>query len=302
MGISAEKKTASAGKRLTELKPCEDRPITSIQLSFEFFPPRTDADVAKLARVRNRLAALDPEYFSVTYGAGGSTRQGTIETVMAIKEAGFTVSPHLSFGSDDHERLVELLESYQCAGIDRVVALRGDIPSGQGTFKNIRYAGELVELIRKTTGDYFHIDVAAYPEVHPDSTDLEFDLKYFKQKVDAGADSAITQYFYNPDAYFAFLDECQKLGISIPVFPGIMPITNYDGLVRFSKRCQAEIPRWILKRLESFKDDRDSLRKFGDEVVTKLCQTLLDGGAPGIHFYTLNQSLPSITICRNLAL
>jgi methylenetetrahydrofolate reductase (NADPH) len=270
--------------------------------SVEFFPPKTDAGANKLVRVQEELALYNPEFFSVTYGAGGSTRENTRETVLKIRNTGADVAPHLSFGSDSKSKISQLLESYQSHGIDRVVALRGDIPSGMGNTSGIHYANELVTFIRNTTGDHFHIEVAAYPEAHPESRSVAADLHYFKMKVDAGANSAITQYFYNADAYFRYVDQCTQLGITIPIVPGVMPITNYTGLRRFSDNCGAEIPRWICKQLESYGDDKASILSFGEEVVTDLCERLLAAGAPGLHFYTLNKSSPTIRICKNLGI
>lgn len=244
---------------------------------------------------------MKPGFFSVTYGAGGSTKDGTKQAVLDINASGSEVAPHLSFGSDPEEKIEALLLEYKAAGIKRVVALRGDVPSGTG-FKSLRYANELVTFIREKTGDHFHIEVAAYPEVHPDSISAGTDLQYFKLKVDAGADSALTQYFYNADSYFWYVDACEKLGIDIPIVPGIMPITNFANLVRFSDKCGAEIPRWIRRNLETYADDIESQKKFGEEVVTRLCRRLLEGGAPGLHFYTLNQSLPTLHLWRNLEL
>ena len=272
------------------------------RFSFEFSAPKSDEAIEKLKKVHKRLSEFSPDFFSVTYGAGGSTKDGTKQAVLAINAAGSKVAPHLSFGGDSTDIIEELILEYKDAGINRVVALRGDIPSGMGTASNMAYADELITFIREKTGDHFHIEVAAYPEIHPESTDATSDLQYFKQKVDAGANSALTQYFYNADAYFRYQDSCAALGIDIPVVPGIMPITNYRGLVRFSANCGAEIPRWIAKYLETYENDPISLKSFGDDVVTKLCQRLLDGGAPGLHFYTLNQSLPTIRIWRNLGL
>ncbi len=269
--------------------------------SFEFSAPRTDDASEKLAEVHARLNALGPAFFSVTYGAGGSTKDGTKQAVLDIAAAGSDVAPHLSFGSDPAEKIESLINDYRDGGIKRVVALRGDVPSGFGR-SALRYANELVAFIREKTGDHFHIEVAAYPEIHPDSDSVQSDLKFFKQKVDAGANSAITQYFYNADAYFRYVDACARMDINIPIVPGIMPITNYRNLVRFSDKCGAEIPRWIRLHLESFEHDPESQREFGTEVVTDLCQRLLDGGAPGLHFYTLNQSLPAMRIWRNLGL
>ncbi len=272
------------------------------RFSFEFSAPKNDDAIKKMMKVHERLSELNPDFFSVTYGAGGSTKDGTRQAVLDINSKGSEVAPHLSFGGDSQEKIEQLIQDYKAAGIKRVVALRGDIPSGMGSSRNMAYANELVSLIREKTGDHFHIEVAAYPEIHPESSSATSDLKYFKQKIDAGADSAITQYFYSADAYFKFLDSCDSLGVNIPIVPGIMPITNYRGLVRFSNNCGADIPRWILKHLETYEHDPESLKAFGDEVVTNLCQRLLDGGAPGLHFYTLNQSLPTIRIWRNLGL
>jgi methylenetetrahydrofolate reductase (NADPH) len=270
-------------------------------ISLEFSAPRTDEARQKLAAVHQKLQALNPAFFSVTYGAGGSTKDGTRQTVMDINAAGSAVAPHLSFGGDSTDKIEALLNDYQKAGITRVVALRGDAPSGMALGAMV-YANELVQFIREKTGDHFHIEVAAYPEIHPDSTSVTSDLNYFKAKIDAGADSAITQYFYNADAYFRYLDACAKLGIDIPIVPGIMPIGNFQTLIRFSEKCGAEIPRWIRKHLETYHDDPHSLREFATEVVVSLCQRLLAGGAPGLHFYTLNQSLPTLRIWRNLDL
>ena len=272
-----------------------------VHFSFEFAAPKSDEALAKLAKTHERLQALNPHFFSVTYGAGGSTRDGTRQAVLDISAAGSNVAPHLSFGGDSATKIGTLLKDYQAAGINRVVALRGDIPSGMGSVK-LTYANDLVTFIREQTGDHFHIEVAAYPETHPDSRNVEVDLQYFKAKVDAGADSAITQYFYNAESYFRFIDACDKLAISIPIVPGIMPITNYQTLVRFSDTCGADIPRWIRKHLESYQDDPESLKAFGEDVVTRLCQQLLDAGAPGLHFYTLNQSGPTLKLWRNLGL
>jgi methylenetetrahydrofolate reductase (NADPH) len=269
--------------------------------SFEFSAPRTPEAIEKLGQVHKRLCEANPTFFSVTYGAGGSTKDGTKQAVLDINAAGSDVAPHLSFGSDEPEKIEALINEYKSAGITRVVALRGDVPSGTGS-KSMRYASELVRFIREKTGDHFTIDVAAYPEVHPDSETVESDLYYFKEKVDAGADGALTQYFYNADAYFRFVDQCEKRDINIPIVPGIMPITNFANIVRFSAKCGADIPRWIRRQMESYGEDTDSQKAFSEELLTALCQRLLDGGAPGIHFYTLNQSLPSLRIWRNLSL
>jgi len=272
-------------------------------ISFEYFPPKTDAGRDKLlGATTDALEGVKPAYYSVTYGAGGSTRDNTRGTVLALKERGLNVAPHLSFGLDGEELILDLLQGYREAGIDRLVALRGDLPSGTGGGARLVYASELVEFIRRHTGDHFHIEVAAYPEIHPQAESYESDIRYLKGKFDAGADSAITQYFFNVDAYFYFLDRCAGIGIDKPIFAGIMPITNYANLARFSRNCGAEIPRWICQRLEGFADDSQSIRAFGIEVVTQLCETLIANGAPGIHFYTMNQAQPTLQICRNLNL
>lgn len=273
----------------------------SKRFSFEFFPPKTEKGIEKLKNVRNKLAEKKPAFFSVTYGAGGTTREGTKNTVTEIKQAGLSVAPHLSFGGDDKESLLELINYYKSIGIDRIVALRGDIPSGSGKTEMI-HANQLIEFIRENTGDHFHLEVAAYPEIHPQSINYESDLYYFKQKINAGANSAITQYFYNPDAYFYYLEEIHKQGIDVPVYPGIMPITNFTNLVRFSDACGAEIPRWIRKKLEAYQDDKEAISAFGIEFVSQMCETLLDGGAPGLHFYTMNQAEPTSSIWENLGL
>lgn len=272
------------------------------QFSFEFFPPKTEEGAAKLRRVREELEALEPGFFSVTFGAGGSTQQGTFDAVVEIQSSGQEAAPHLSCIGSTRDNVSTLLRSYREKGIRRIVALRGDVPSGMRDTGEFRYANELVEYIRAETGDHFHIEVAAYPEFHPQARSAEEDLKNFKRKVEAGADSAITQYFYNPFAYFRFVDDCERLGLTLPIVPGIMPITNYTQLARFSDMCGAEIPRWIRKRLEGFGDDRASIRAFGEDVVTELCATLLQAGAPGLHFYTMNQSAACLALWRNLEL
>ncbi|MBR9912227.1 MAG: methylenetetrahydrofolate reductase [NAD(P)H] [Gammaproteobacteria bacterium] len=273
---------------------------TSLRLSFEFFPPKTPAGKANLAGVRDELNKLGPEFFSVTYGAGGSTRDNTRGIVVDYRAAGVSIAPHLSFGGDDEDTMKALLQSYQEAGVDRIVALRGDMPSGMGGAYQMVYANQLVAFIRQHFGDQFQLEVAAYPEVHPEASSYDADLRYLKGKFDAGADSAITQYFYNPDAYFYFMDQCQRQGIDQPIYPGIMPILNYRNLIRFSEGCGAEIPRWLRKRLESYADDSASIKAFGIDLVSELCETLLDNGAPGLHFYTMNQAEPTTTIVRNL--
>jgi len=270
--------------------------------SFEFSAPKTDEAVEKVKKVHARLCELDPHFFSVTYGAGGSTKDGTKQTVLGLSATGSIVAPHLSFGGDKPEVIANLLNEYKASGITRVVALRGDRPSGVGGTTKMTHANELVEFIRAETGDHFHIDVAAYPEIHPESDSVETEIRFFKDKIEAGANSAITQYFYNADAYFRFRDLCDSAGINVPLVPGIMPITNYKGIVRFSELCGAEIPRWIEKHLKTYEQNPDELKAFGAEVVTKLCERLLAGGAPGLHFYTLNQSAPTLKLWNNLGL
>lgn len=274
----------------------------SQQFSFEFFPPKTPEGSDKLKLVREQLGALQPKYFSVTFGAGGSTQQGTFDTVMEIQQAGYVAAPHLSCIGSTRENIRQILQNYISNGINRIVALRGDMPSGMQEAGEFRHANELVEFIRKETGNHFHIEVAAYPEFHPQAGNARQDLLNFKRKVEAGANSAITQYFFNPDAYFHFVDDCEQLGVNLPIVPGIMPITNYTQLSRFSDMCGAEIPRWIRKRLESFGDDRAAIRAFGEDVVTELCHQLLEAGAPGLHFYTMNLSGPTLAIWNNLGL
>lgn len=270
--------------------------------SFEYSAPKTDAALEKLKTVHARLQAKAPHFCSVTYGAGGSTKDGTLQTVLDLSADGSVIAPHLSFGGDKAEVIESLLQTYKEAGISRLVALRGDRPSGIGSGTRMTHANELVEFVRAKTGDHFHIDVAAYPEIHPESDSVVSEINYFKMKVDAGANSAITQYFYNADAYFRFRDLCSNAGISIPIVPGIMPITNYQGIVRFSNLCGAEIPRWIEKSLLTYQDDPESLKAFGTEVVTDMCQRLLAADAPGLHFYTLNQSVATLKIWDNLGL
>ncbi len=270
--------------------------------SCEYFPPKDEDGKLKLAETTRALAALKPKYFSVTYGAGGSTRQGTYETVKALHEQGLVAAPHISCVGATRESLREQLLAYKALGINRIVALGGDLPSGMASPGELRYAYQLVELIRAETGNWFHIEVAAYPEVHPRAASVQDDLKYFKLKVDCGANGALTQYFYNPDAYFRFVEECEQIGVDLPIVPGIMPITNYKQLARFSDACGAEIPRWIRKRLEGFGDDLEALRAFGLDVTTELCRRLLDGGAPGLHFYTMNRAGPTQAIWQRLGL
>jgi methylenetetrahydrofolate reductase (NADPH) len=268
--------------------------------SFEFYPPKTEEGAANLRVVHSKLARLNPDFFSVTFGAGGSTRDKTFDTVVEIQSMGISAAPHISCIASTKENIRAMLKGYQESGISRLVALRGDLPSGMMSVGEFRYANELVDFIRQETGDYFQIHVAAYPEVHPQAVNADVDFKNFQRKVKAGANAAITQYFYNAEAYFYFLDRCEKNGIDIPVVPGIMPITQYTQLFRFSEMCGAEIPKWLRKRLECFGDDRESIQAFGLEVVTRLCQQLLDNGAPGVHFYTMNQSAPTLNIMENL--
>ena len=272
--------------------------------SFEFFPTKTDAGHEKLLATARTLAGYNPDFFSCTYGAGGSTRDRTLNTVLQLEnEVKVPAAPHLSCVGDSKEELRALLAQYKAAGIKRIVALRGDLPSGMGMASGeLRYANELVEFIRQETADQFHIEIAAYPEMHPQARNFEDDLANFVRKANAGADSAITQYFFNAESYFYFVERVQKLGVKIPVVPGIMPITNYSKLARFSDACGAEIPRWIRKQLEAYGDDTQSIQAFGEQVISEMCERLLDGGAPGLHFYTLNQADPSLAIWNNLKL
>lgn len=271
-------------------------------ISFEFFPTKTEAGHEKLLVTARRLAGYKPDFFSCTYGAGGSTRDRTLNTVLQLDgEVKVPTAPHLSCVGDSKTELRQLLTTYKEAGIKRIVALRGDLPSGMGMASGeLRYANELVEFIRAETGDHFHIEIAAYPEMHPQARNFEDDLANFVRKAKAGADSAITQYFFNADCYFYFVERVRKLGVETPIVPGIMPITNYSKLARFSDACGAEIPRWIRKQLEAYADDTASIQAFGEEVITRMCEELLQGGAPSLHFYTLNQAEPSMAIWNNL--
>lgn len=271
-----------------------------LALSFEFFPPKTQKGKDKLANVQQELALFQPEFYSVTYGAGGSTRDSTKGIVLDSITAGFDAAPHLSFGGDDEDTVLQLLQEYKDGGVKRIVALRGDMPSGMGGASQLVYANQLVAFIRENFGDHFHIEVAAYPEIHPEARSYKKDIEYLKGKFDAGANSAITQYFYNPDAYFYFVDQCQAAGIDKPIIPGIMPIINYQNLSRFSANCGAEIPRWMARKLEDFGDDQESITAFGIDLVSDLCEMLLDNGAPGLHFYTMNQTQPTAQILGNL--
>lgn len=276
--------------------------VVSRDFSLEFFPPKTDEGREKLRAVRAELvSAIAPAYISVTFGAGGSTQEGTFDAVKEIQDSGTAAAPHLSCIGSTKDSIRALLTRYQDAGISRIVALRGDMPSGMRDAGELHYANELVAFIRQETGDHFHIEVAAYPEFHPQATSAQADLNHFADKVNAGANGALTQYFYNADAYFRFLEDAQALNIHVPIIPGIMPITNYKNLARFSDACGAEIPRWIRQRLEGFGEDLESVRAFGLDVVSELCQTLLDGGAPGLHFYTMNQSGPTLALWENLS-
>ncbi len=268
--------------------------------SIEFFPPKTPEGAEKLRLARTKLAELSPKYFSVTFGAGGSTQQGTLQTVREIMAEGHQAAPHLSCIGATRDSIREVLQQFKDSNIRRLVALRGDLPSGYGGAGELRYASELVEFIRQETGDWFHIEVAAYPEMHPQARSPQDDLQAYARKVQAGANAAITQYFYNADAYFQFLDNTRKLGVDVPVVAGIMPITNYMQLMRFSDMCGAEIPRWVRLKLASFGDDTASIRAFGLDVVTGLCERLLAGGAPGLHFYSMNQAGPTTAIWQRL--
>ena len=270
------------------------------EISIEFFPPQTPEGVEKLRRVREELAVLAPEYFSVTFGAGGSTRERTFDVVKEIAAAGHQAAPHLSCIGSTRENIREILDDYKNAGIRRIVALRGDLPSGMAEAGEFRYANELVEFIRAETGNHFRLEVAAYPEWHPQARTPADDLAAFVRKARTGADSAITQYFYNADAYFHFVNEVRAAGVDIPIIPGIMPIASFSKLARFSDACGAELPRWMRRKFESFGDDTDTIRAFGLDVVTELCQRLLDGGAPGLHFYSMNQSALTLEICKRL--
>lgn len=274
--------------------------MTQHNFSIEFFPPKTAEGVEKLRITRNKLAELNPKYFSVTFGAGGTTQQGTLDTVVDIRKDGFDAAPHISCVGGTRDSVRQILDTYKANNIRRLVALRGDLPSGYGMGGEFRYANELVEFIRAETGDWFHIEVAAYPEMHPQARSPHDDLHNFVRKIQAGANAAITQYFYNPDAYFQFVDQAQKAGVSVPITAGIMPITNSSQLMRFSEMCGAEIPRWVRLKLQSYGDDSASIKAFGLDVVTQLCERLLAGGAPGLHFYSLNQAAATTAIWQRL--
>jgi len=276
--------------------------MTDRYYSFEFFPPKTAEGAEKLRNTRAQLAPLQPKYISVTFGAGGTTQQGTLDAVLEIQREGIDAAPHLSCVGSSRESIRAILKTYRDAGIRHIVALRGDMPSGMGEIGEFRYANELVEFIRAETGDWFHIEVAAYPEYHPQARSPRHDLENFVRKVKAGANSAITQYFFNADAYFRFVDDVRAMGVEVPIVPGIMPITNHSQLMRFSEMCGAEVPRWVAKRLESFGDDKEAIRAFGLDVVTGLCERLLDAGVPGLHFYTLNTAGATKAIWQRLKL
>ncbi|UDG82577.1 methylenetetrahydrofolate reductase [NAD(P)H] [Candidatus Vallotia cooleyia] len=271
------------------------------KISFEFFPPKTAAGTEKLRATRVQLAPLKPKFMSVTFGAGGSTQQGTLNTVLEMASEGFEAAPHLSCIGASKESLRCILMQYRAHGIRHIVALRGDLPSGMGEIGELRYACDLVTFVRAEHSDWFHIEVAAYPEYHPQSKSPRADLENFIRKMKAGANSAITQYFYNADAYFRFVDDAHKLGVDAPIVPGIMPITNYIQLMRFSKMCGAEVPKWISRRLEGFGDDREAIRAFGLDVMTAICERLVANGVPGLHFYTLNSAVASKVICERLS-
>ena len=271
-----------------------------LPISFEFFPPKTAEGADKLAVVRQRLSAWQPAFCSVTYGAGGSTQEGSFATVAAIQAEGMAAAAHFSCIGATRESVRQRLQTLQDMGVRRLVALRGDLPSGYGMGGEFHYAADLVSFVREAFGDAFHIEVAAYPEIHPQARSAEADLKAFVAKMNAGADSAITQYFFNADAYFRFVDEVRRAGVEAPIVPGIMPITNSTQLMRFSDMCGADIPRWIRLRLQSFGDDSASIKAFGHEVVTRLCEQLIAGGAPSLHFYTMNQSAPTEGLCQAL--
>ncbi len=276
--------------------------MTERTFSIEFFPPKTPEGMEKLRQARRQLAQLNPKFFSVTFGAGGSTRDRTLETVLEIQREGLAAAPHLSCVGSTGENIREILETFRANGIRHIVALRGDLPSGMADPGEFRYANELVSFIRQETGDWFDIEVAAYPETHPQARNYREDLLNFKRKVEAGANAAITQYFFNADAYFNFVDDCAELGVTLPIVPGIMPISNYSQLSRFSAMCGADIPRWLARKLESYSDDTASIKAFGLDFMTGLCERLIEGGAPGLHFYTLNQAGLTTTLWQRLGL
>jgi len=274
----------------------------TVPVSFEFFPPNTPVGAEKLQGVVQELASLEPEYFSVTYGAGGSTREKTLATVKAIASAGHDAAPHLSCVGSTREGIADILATYRELGIRRIVALRGDLPSGTAVAGEFRYAAELIRFIRETQGSDWHIEAAAYPEYHPEERYMARDLKHFADKIKAGADSAITQFFFNPDAYFHYVDEVRRLGVTVPIVPGVMPFHNYGRIAQIAARDGVDIPRWVALKMEGYMDDAASIRAFGIEVVTRLCERLIAGGVPSIHFYALNQSAVVLEICKRLGL
>ena len=283
--------------------PPSSRDETSARkFSFEFFPPKTPEGSAKLREVVKQLAQFQPTFFSVTFGAGGSTQEGTLATVLDIRAAGHAAAPHISCIGSTRENIREVIHAYKDAGIKHTVALRGDLPSGMAVAGEFRHAIDLVKFIREETGEHFHIEVAAYPECHPQARNSQEDLKHFVAKIKAGADAAMTQYFYNPDAYFHFAEQVQAMGVSVPIVPGIMPIASFTQLARFSDACGAEIPRWVRRKMEGYGDDSASIRAFGLDIVTDLCARLLEGGAPGLHFYTLNQAGLCSTVWQRLGI
>ncbi len=276
--------------------------MASIPISFEFYPPKTEEQRAQLDRAARKLKMQGPEYVSCTFGAGGSTLRYTSETVRTLREAhGLDAAPHVSCMGGSRDEIRDLLRIYRALGCKRLVALRGDMPSGMASMGDLRYASDLIGFIREEHGDWFRLEVGCYPETHPQAADALADLRHFKAKVDAGADGAITQYFYNADGYFRFVDDARKLGVSIPIVPGIMPISNFSQLRRFSEGCGAEIPRWVSKRMQAYGDDADAIREFASELVASLCRRLIEGGAPGLHFYTLNLARPTLAVCERLA-
>lgn len=280
--------------------------MTETKYSFELFPPKTEQGAEKLKLAVKRLAEKKPEYFSVTFGAGGSTQEGTFETVqMVVEETGVEAAPHLSCITSSRDRIRDQLARYREAGVKRIVALRGDLPATATSSSapgDLHYANELVTFIRQEHGDHFELEVGAYPEMHPQAPDIDSDFANFRRKVEAGADAAITQYFFNIDAFDDFMERCERAGITIPVIPGIMPIVNFEQIVRFSGACGADIPRWLYYGMERYKDDNEALRDFGHEVVTRLCGKLIERGVPSIHFYTLNQSKPTLKLVEALGL
>lgn len=279
-----------------------ERSLSQRTFSLEFFPPKTPEGMDKLRETRKQLALLNPQFFSVTFGAGGSTRDRTLETVLDIQAAGLAAAPHLSCVASTRDSIREILHTYRNNGIRHIVALRGDLPSGMAEPGEFRYANELVDFIRKETGDWFQIEIAAYPETHPQARNYREDLLNFKRKAEAGANAAITQYFFNADAYFNFVDDCRALGVTLPIVPGIMPISNFSQLARFSATCGAEIPRWLTLKMESYSDDTASIKAFGLDFIAGMCEKLLRGGAPGLHFYTLNQASLTTAIWQRLGL